>query len=865
MYISACQSANKKEVIVWERSVHGREQRRYPTPYYFYIAHEDGKFRDIYNNPVSLLGFGSFFEYKNALDSYKNRGVRTYESDIKAEHKVLSNEYYGAETPNSNITFFDIEVDYDKTRGFSSVEDPYAPISAISLHHYWSNADVVLVVPPPNRSTVTVEELNLAHDYPNVQIILCKNEKELLKLFFAQIDDSDILSGWNSAIFDIPYIYERAKICFNQAFADSLSLPDARKPIYKEFKDKNQLIQRRLDIFGRTSVDYMDIYKKFEVVEKPSYSLENISEEVLPDLPKLEYEGSLYDLYRDDFEHFIRYNIRDSEVLKGFEDKLGYMRVAIKMSHSSCALLSDVTGTIKISELAIINSCHNDFNQIVPDSDEVEELTEKFKGALVLYPTVGMHENVAAIDVVSLYPRSIMTVNASPETIVGQFFDKHEAHLAISMDSDKLLFFKFETGEIEERTAKDWKAYLRESNFSVSGYGTVFDLEKEGFIPAIISGWFKQRKLYKAEATAAGKRMEASVVGSDEYKNAKQDYEYADRLQYIYKIRLNSLYGALGNRFFKFFDVRLAESTTRTGQAILMHMVRKVAETIDGEYLYPSESTIYSDTDSSYFLTHADNQSDAIEVGKATANIVNASFPDFVKESFLLNDKYSHYIEAELDVVASKSIFIKKKYYIMQLFYSDKKATTKMKIMGVALKKTTLPKAISKQLTIFIKELLNNRNWRETSEDIVRYRDWIIEEAPISLIGLPKGIKDFNAAEEEYLQGNKTMKLSGHASACLFYNLCLTEYGDVESFKIRSGMKIKVYYLNKTFGRFKSIALPSDLKIIPEWFTTHFIELIDREAQTTRLINSPLQNILTAINERVPSYTSLLYDDLMVY
>lgn len=865
MYISACQSTNWKEVIVWERGQNGREQRRFPTPYYFYIRDEDGEHRDIHGNSLKKLTFDNHFDCKNAIAHYRNRGEKLYESDISAEYKILASHYYGTETPNTNITFFDIEVDYDKTRGFSTVEDPYAPISAISLHHYWLNKDIVFVVPPPNRKDVTVEELNLSSDYPDAVIILCENEKQLLKLFYEEIEDSDILSGWNSATFDIPYIYERAKMVFSENFANKLSFPDARNPRYREFKDKNNLPQRALDLFGRESVDYLDIYRKFEVVEKPSYSLENISEEVLPDLPKLEYEGSLYDLYRDDFEHFIRYNIRDSEVLKGFEDKLGYMRVAIKLSHSSCGVLRDVTGTLKMSELAIINFCHNELHTIVPDSVHTDELTEKFKGALVLFPIVGMHENVAAIDVVSLYPRAIMTVNASPETLVGQFFDKHEAHQDIALSSEKSLFFKFENGDMEERPASAWREYLREHNYSVSGYGTVFSMEKQGFIPAIISEWFKQRKLYKKQAYTASMAMEGLTVGSAEYIKAKNDYDYADRLQYIFKIRLNSLYGALGNRFFKFFDVRLAESTTRSGQAILMHMVRKVAETIDGTYAYPSESAIYSDTDSSYFLTHGANIDEAIEVGKTVATIVNASFPGFVKDSFLCSDDYANYIEAELDVVASKSIFIKKKYYIMQLAYSDKKPSTKLKIMGVSLKKTTLPKPISKQLTIFIKELLNDRNWRMTSEDIVKYRDWIIEEASVSLIGLPKGIKDFNSKEEEYNNGNKEVTLSGHASAALFYNLCLKEYGDVESFRIRSGMKIKTYYLTKTFGRFKSIALPSDLKIIPPWFQEHFVPLIDREAQTFRLINKPLQSILDAINERVPSYTSLLYDDLMVY
>lgn len=866
MYISAAQSPNRKEVIVWERTSKGREQKRFNVPYYFYIKNPRGEYKDIYGNSLIKLEFDDYTECKSIADKYKNQGESLFESDIRAEYKILANNYTNTPLPDTHITFFDIEVDYDKTLGFSSVEDPYAPISAIAIHHYWSGEDIVLVVPPPNRANVTLDELAIHTEYPNVKIVLCKNEKQLLKLFFEAIEDSDILSGWNSAFFDIPYLYARAKVALGDTMANKLSFDGAPKPKYREVFDKNGQTQLTVDIFGRESVDYLEIFKKFEVVDRQSYSLEAVSEEKFPHMAKLEYEGSLYDLYRDDFEYFIKYNIRDCEILKAFEDDLGYMRLAIQFAHSSTGMLRDVTGTIKLAELAIINFCHDVLDAKVPDSVYDDGgFKEKFTGALVLPPQVGMHDMVASVDVASLYPSAMRTLNISPETIVGQFFDTHKAFAAIKAESSENLFFKYESGEVEERTAAEWRAKLVSDTCSISGYGSVFSLKKQGFIPAILNDWFNQRKSYKKQASIAAEQMKALPVGSAEYVTQKHAYDNAYRLQYVFKIRLNSLYGALGNQYFKFYDVRLAESTTRSGQEVLMHMVRTVAETIDGEYKYPSESTIYSDTDSSYFLTHTDNVEDAIKVGKAVEKIVNRSFPAFCELAFLCTDEYKSLISAELDVIASRSIFIKKKYYVMQLVYAEGYRTDKIKLMGVSLKKTTIPKPIAKKLTQYVQDLLKGRPVGEIDQEIVEYRDWVLEQAPVSLIGLPKGIKGFNEKEEQYKNGDTSLTLSGHASASLFYNLCLSEYDDKESFRIRSGMKIKTYYLNKKFGRFGSIALPTDLKHTPTWFKEHFVPLIDREAQVTRLIDKPLSNILDAIGKMVPSRKSMLFDELVEY
>lgn len=507
-YISACQSKNRNEVIVWERKDAVRTEQHYPTPHYFYVRDKNGSFKDIYGNKLKKITSKTYFEHKNSLDSYKHKGESTYESDINVEYKVLSKHYYESDTPNTHITFFDIEVDYDKERGFSDISNPYAPINAISIHHYWSNEDYVLVVPPKNRTGVTVEELNIHKEYPDVHLEIFKNEKELLIRFFDLIEDSDIISGWNSAYFDVPYIYERTKMVLSEAKANELSFYGAFPPKYKEVVDKHNIVKQKLELFGRQSVDYLEIFKKFEVVERHSFSLESVSEEMFPEMKKLEYPGSLYDLYRNDFEYFIRYNIRDCEILKAMEDELGYMKTAIQYSHSSSGLVIDIVGTIKLAELTIIDFCHNILDARVPDS--VYDSTnsgEKFAGSLVLPPQVGMHDWVASVDVASLYPSSIRMCNISPETIIGQFYDTYNAFDKIHEQTDDMLFFKYENGDTEEKSAKEWRQYLLDNEYCISGYGSVFTQKIKGFIPTILSEWFAQRKKYKKQMFEAKNKM----------------------------------------------------------------------------------------------------------------------------------------------------------------------------------------------------------------------------------------------------------------------------------------------------------------------------------------------------------------------
>lgn len=850
-YISAC---NKQgDVIVWERTDKGRAAKHYPAPYYFYIKDENGNYTSIFGDKLSRIDFNSASDFYNTKREYESEsGHREmFESDIAPELKVISQHYYEAPTPKLHITFHDIEVDYDVKIGFSSVENPYAPISSIALYHQWTNEYIVFVV-PPNKEWYDKGSTSLDPEIQKMAtVIFCKDEEELLINYIAEIEDSDLLCGWNSEFYDMPYIGKRIELIpkLGKTFFKKLSFRGGDEPKYK-LVDKFGIKHTTLELSGRINADYLALFIKYEETGRRSYKLEAIADEELPDLPKLKYKGTLHALYRNDFNFFVRYNIRDVEILVGFEKKLGYVSLANEIYHLSGALFKHVTGTIKLSDLTIINYCHHVLNLIVPNGPQRDESepNSEIEGALVIDPKIGEHEWVGAIDVKSLYPNSIRAINISPEMICGQFLNNEEAALAIAKRETIPLKFMHENGRIEEISACDWRDVLKKRKWAVSGYGTVFSQEKEGIVPAVIRTWYATRKKYQKIKTEALRNKD------------KDKTDYYNRLQYVYKIRLNSLYGAITNPYFRFFDLRMGESTTATGRAILRHQCAKVNEVLTGIYDTNGEAVIYGDTDSTYFLTWGKNKDEAVKIADSVAELVNKSYTPFVIDTFLCNPGFDEFIETSREILSDKGIFVDKKRYILHMVDEEGKAVDKMKVKGLDTKKTTLPKEIADKLNSFIERYLKGEKWDVISKDIVDFKEELQHSNNVLRIGLPKGIKGIEDYTHQYITYGDKVKLPGHVAAAIHYNQCLEKYGDKENVKITTGMKIKVYYLNQKYGKFKSIALPTDIDEVPTWFSDNFT--VDVEAHIERLVDNPLQNILGAIKKEVPSKQSLFVDSL---
>jgi DNA polymerase elongation subunit (family B) len=451
---------------------------------------------------------------------------------------------------------------------------------------------------------------------------------------------------------------------------------------------------------------------------------------------------------------------------------------------------------------------------------------------------------LGSIDINSLYPSAIRSINISPETIRGQFTEKVTAAECIRSIFDpeameRSLTLLLEDGVKLVKTASEWRAWLKSKKWAVSGYGTVFDQTTQGIIPTILAEWYAMRKQYQA------KKKEAEKAGNNEQA------DYYDRLQYVFKIKLNSLYGALTNLYFRFYDLRMGESTTGTGRMILRHQCAKTNEILTGEYDPTGEAVIYGDTDSTYFKTYAPTVAEAIKIADAVADKVNASYPDFMRTSFLCNEGFDSIIKAGREIVSDRGIFVEKKRYILHVADKEGKTSDSLKVMGLDTKKTSLPAKVGNTLNGFVEAYLKGEDWTTIALQIIDYKNELRNSANVMDIGLPRGIKNVDKYTAEYEINGDQARLPGHVAAAIHYNICLKRYNDRDSMPITSGMKIKVFYVTGDHGKFKSVAIPTDAENVPSWFLENFT--IDYDAHIERLVDNPLANIIKAIGKEVPT------------
>ena len=605
-YVAAWMDFRQQKVIVVERDVetHERFVTKHDPLLYFYVPDEEGEHETIFGGKVSRVDADSQEEFDYLARNYPER----YESDIRPLNRILMDKYYGRPIPPIRYAFFDIEVDYKQSIGFAGPVNPYGIINAVTVYQSWSRQYITLAVPPPgfviesdfqDRISRSWEENKLGF---KPIVILCKDELELLEKFLDAIQEADIISGWNSEFYDVPYVCERILLVMGEKALLSMELPGCRPP-KKEFQNRFGNEEPVYKFYGRSHLDYRALFEKFTFEGRTSYALANIANEEL-DIPKLEYEGTLEHLYNNDFIHFIAYNARDVEVLVKLDEKFKFIALVNQMAHDNTVDFAAILGTVKYVETGITNHAHRVLNKIV--HDKVITKGPKVEGAIVLSPRRGMHNWIGSVDINSLYPNTIRSLNISPEMIVGQFIDpedpydtgcnKHFEHLAVNKwegenaweaihrgDTQFICHFMHESDDsIESRPASEWKVWLKENKFAVSAYGTVFNQGNgKGVVADILEFWYTERKRLQGEKKKYTKLLkeEKDPVKIAEYKKLEEHY---DLLQLTKKISMNSLYGALLNAAFRFGDRRMGASVTASGRAITTEMMYAIEELATG-------------------------------------------------------------------------------------------------------------------------------------------------------------------------------------------------------------------------------------------------------------------------------------------
>jgi len=872
-YVDANFDRDQDVIRVVERKEGKRHFTEYPVKYTFYYKDQRGKYKSIYGDPLNRIVARNTKQFRKELAINQNKEL--FESDVNPIFQCLSEQYLNVDAPKLNVAFFDIETDFDPERGFADPSDPFMPITAITVHLQWLESLVTFAIPPKGLTMAQAEEQ--VKDFPNTY--LYDKEADMLEAFLDVIQDSDILTGWNSEGYDIPYTVNRV--------ARVLSKDDTRRfCLWKQLPKKREYEKygkkaETYDLIGRVHLDSLELYRKYTYEERHTYRLDAIGEMEVGE-KKTVYEGTLDQLYNNDFRTFIEYNRQDVALLDKLDKKLKFIDLSNELAHANTVLLQTTMGAVAVTEQAIINEAHHRGLQ-VPNRPKRDEENTAAAGAYVAFPKKGVHKWIGSMDLNSLYPSVIRALNMDPATIVGQLRPEHtEAFVQDQMTLQKKSFagawegkfgtleyeavmekrkdfnitVDFENGESEMLSAAEVYKLIFDSNqpWMLTANGTILTNEHDGVIPGLLKRWYSERKelqAMKGKAIDAGNQTEIA---------------FWDKRQLVKKINLNSLYGAILNPGCRFFDKRIGQSTTLTGRAIAKHMSAEVNKVITGTYDHVGDSIIYGDTDSVYFSAFPVLKKE-IEAGQIpwtkdsviklydqVCGEANKTFGKFMMDAFHCPKSRSDVIAAGREIVAESGLYITKKRYAALIYDNEGQRTDvdgkagKVKAMGLDLKRSDTPVFMQDFLSEILMMVLQEKSEKDILERISEFRTEF-KLRPGYEKGSPKRanrIGDYQRKEQREGKAN----MPGHVRASINWNTLKRMNGDKYSMEIVDGMKVIVCKLKQNPLGYTSVAYPTDELRLPEWFK----ELpFDGDAMEETIIDNKLGNLIGVLNYDVAS------------
>jgi len=696
----------------------------------------------------------------------------------------------------------------------------------------------------------------------------------MIDTFLTLIEDSDVLSGWNSEGYDIPYTVNRTARVLSKndtrRFCLWNQLP--KKRMYEKFGKESETF----DLVGRVHLDSLNLYRKYTYEERHSYRLDAIGEIEVGE-NKVAYEGTLDQLYNNDFRKFIEYNIQDTALLDKLDKKLRFIDLSNTIAHENTVLIQTTMGAVAVTEQGIVNEAHHRGLQ-VPNRQRRDDEATQAAGAYVAYPKKGLHKWIASMDLNSLYPSVIRALNMAPETVVGQIrpdisdarvhedmflkkksfagswegrFCTEEYDVVMEQRKDTALTIDFENGQTEVLSGAEIYKLVFDSNnpWMLSANGTIFTTEFEGVIPGLLKRWYAERKELQA------KLKKAKDAGN------KPEIEYWDKRQLVKKILLNSLYGAILNPGCRFFDKRIGQSTTLTGRTIVKHMSAEANKVITGVYDHVGDAMIYGDTDSCYFSAWPTLKDD-VESGKIewntekaitlydqVADAVDSTFSVMMAKQFHCPKSRATVIAAGREIVAQSGLFITKKRYAALVVDNEGFRTDidgkagKVKAMGLDLRRSDTPVFMQEFLSELLLMVLTDKPREDVLERITVFRQQF-HERPGWEKGSPKRANKVGHYRRLIEKQGKA-NVPGHVRASLNWNTLKRMNGDKYSEEVVDGMKVIVCKLKQNPLGYTSVAYPTDVMRLPEWFK----ELpFDDAAMAETIIDNKLDNLIGVLN-----------------
>lgn len=844
-------------VYLWDDEL-GLQTFPYNKFRYAYTPSDMGEYTSLYGDKVTKT-----FRFDSG-------NKKIFESDVSRETRVLTDLYLESDevSVNHHICFFDIEVSSEG--GFPDPLTADKKITAISLYSSKYNRYITFILDPEEKTKDYVAKAD-------EKVLMFNTEVELLEAFLEiwKKMNFTVISGWNSDNFDIPYIVRRLDRVLGESASRLLSVVELIR--FNEFR-------QQYAIAGLSCLDYMKLYKKYNPVQKPSYRLQDIAMGEIKE-GKTDYDGSLEKLYQQDRLKFLEYSIQDVRLLVKLDAHLKYIQLAMTICHICHVQYEDFQYSSKFIEGAILTYLHRK-KIVAPNKPEggreeferkQEEDEEGFAGAFVKPPLPGLYEYVYSLDLQSLYPSIIMSLNISPETKLGKITDWNVKDFVNGVDRTYTLE---QDGATNEVSAQYIRNLMDTMPINISAAGIIYRTDKLGVIPEILDTWFVKRKEYKALSAKHGRE------GNVELEN------YYDRLQQVQKVFLNSIYGVLGLAIFRFYDIDNAASVTLSGQHVIMnssdfisrqyieknaprlsqHTIRKYEDVLREEmkegrldedaYRWlkgrDDDFCIYIDTDSVYFsavplfkedMADSDKVDFSITLAKEMESKLNTFYDDMSKNLFNCT---KHRLVIKGETLAQPGFWIRKKRYALKRIYDLEKNKSvdinePPKAKGLDMVRSSFPPAFKKMMESVLNDILLRKSKRDIDDSILKFVS-TKDSIPFKDMAKTSSVKDMEkyllkmySRIDEFLPSTPIQ-----VKAAFLYNRVMKKLEIDKLYNpIRSKDKIKYVYLKPNpFGvsvmAFKTYDDPPEIMKLVE-------EYIDREKIVERELENKLQKFYDAL------------------
>ena len=800
-------------------------------PYLFVDSRKasDTKYKNIKGQPVERIDFDSIGDQRDFTRKYK--GIDNFDIYGITNHAYLflNDEYPGesCDYDPSLIRVVNIDIEVAADEGFPDIEVASKPITAITMK---MGDDI---------ACFGCGEFN--NTDPRVTYYKARDEMELLRDYIRvwREWDPDVCTGWNIEWFDIPYILNRVTNVLNFDAARELS-PFGIIDDRNFMNDGNS----RQDIVGVALYDYLSLYRKFTYTQQESYSLDNISSVELGEkkLDYSEYDG-LFSLYKNDYQKFMEYNIKDVELVDRLEKKLGLIELGFAIAYDAKVNLIDCYTSVRMWDIIIHNYLLA--KGVVVPSYTDHDKERQVEGAYVKDPQTGMHNWVVSFDLNSLYPHLIMQYNIGPDT--------YHSHLPTKLGVQEIIDGKLDQPE--------YRKYINDHNLTVAGSGACYTRDYRSFMSTLMDKMYKQRVEFKDRMLEVKQKQENS--GED----LSAEISKLDNMQMAKKIQLNSAYGAFGNAYFRWFDIKYAESITLSGQLAIRWMEKHI-----NEYMNKTLSTenkdyvIACDTDSMY-ITLDELVNQAFEDKNPSSNDIidwmdlaaRKVFEPYIDKSYTRLARYVNAYEQKMvmkrEALADKGFWTAKKRYVLHVHDMEGVRYSKpfLKIMGIETQRSSVPKICRDHMKAAIKLIME-----KDEEALMEYVDDFknhFTSLPFEDVAFPRGVRGLNKYSNNVTLYNKGTPI--HVRGALVYNNMLKQHS-VENIynNIYEGDKIKFCYLRlPNPARENVIAVVNSL---PKQFNME--QYIDYNKQFEKSFMEPMRTIADAIQWKLERGQATLED-----